>query len=84
MTKTDKTLSVFGQNWHKLEEYGAWVASSALLTPKYRGRRIPEIRVGTDQCPKPANGTMNSIDASEFASSAAVRQQPALLAVGYA
>ncbi len=60
-----------------------WVASSALLTPENRGRRIPEIRVGTDQCPKLVKDTMNNIDASDFASSAAVKQQPALLAVGY-
>jgi len=63
---------------------GVWVASSALLTPKNRRRRIPEIRVGTDQCPKLVNGTMNNINGSDFASSAAVKQQPALLAVGYA
>jgi len=45
-----------------------WVASSALLTPKNRRRRIPEIRVGTGQCPKLVSGTMNGIDALEFVS----------------
>ncbi len=61
-----------------------WVASSALLTPKNRRRRIPEIRVGTDQCPRLVKDTMNNINASGFASSAAAKQQPALLAVGNA
>ncbi len=60
------------------------MSSSALLTPKYRRRRIPEIRVGTDQCPKLVSGTMNNVNVSDFASSAAVKQQPALLAVGCA
>ena len=36
------------------------------------------------QFPKLVNGTKNAIDASDFASSAAVKQQPALLAVGCA
>jgi len=63
---------------------GTWVASSALLTPKNRRRRIPEIRVGTDQCPKLVSGTKNGIDASGFVSSAIVKQQPVYLAVGCA
>ncbi len=63
---------------------GAWVAPTTLLTPKKRGRRIPEIRVGTGQCLKLVNGTKNGIDASGFVSAAAVNQKPALLAVGYA
>ena len=60
------------------------MASTIPLTPKNRGRRIPEIRVGTGQCPKLVSGTKNGIDDSGFVFSAAEKQQPALLAVGYA
>ena len=39
---------------------------------------------GTRQFPKLEKDTMNGINASDFASSAAVKQQPAYLAVGCA